>query len=209
MICADCAVGEPLMQAIISTFFKGLLAFLPIFVTVYAVYYFGLWLNGATNRLLTLVVPDIVVVPGLGIVVGAIAIFLLGLLISSRLTRWVYNLVETPLRHLPIIKELYIALKQLADFFSPKGKEKPGQVVSVQHPDHDIALIGLLMRDHTEGIGFQKNPADRVAVFLPMSYQIGGFTIFVPRAWTNTVDIPVEVALRETLTGWIKHNSKG
>lgn len=195
------------MQAIISTFFKGLLAFLPIFITIYAVYHVGIWLNKISNEFLSFAAPGLGDVPGLGIAIGATGIFLLGLMVSSRLTRWIYNLIETPLRHLPIIKELYIALKQLTSFLSSDDKGKASQVVSVHHPDLDFALIGLLMREGTAGIGFQDTRDDRVAVYLPMSYQIGGYTVFVSRDWIRKIDLPVEVALRETLTGWIDQQS--
>ena len=195
------------MQAIMSTFFKGLLAFLPIFITIYAVYHVCIWLNSVSNDFLAIAMPELGNVPGLGIVIGAVGIFLLGLMVSSRLTRWIYNLVETPLRHLPLVKELYIALRQLTYFLSSDNKGKASQVVSVHHPDQDIALIGLLMREDTAGIGFEDSHDDRVAVYLPMSYQIGGFTVFVPRAWVRKLDLPVEVALRETLTGWMEEPS--
>ncbi|MGR9092004.1 MAG: DUF502 domain-containing protein, partial [Gammaproteobacteria bacterium] len=68
---------------------------------------------------------------------------------------------------------------------------------------HQVVMIGLLMRDDVTDIGFGDDAGDRVAVYLPMSYQIGGFAIFVPRAWVSRIDMPVETALRETLTGWI------
>ena len=71
------------------------------------------------------------------------------------------------------------------------------------HPAHDVAMIGLLMRDDIRDIGLGETAGDHVAVYLPMSYQIGGFTVFVPRAWVSRIDMPVETALRETLTGWI------
>jgi len=196
------------MQVIISTFLRGLLAFLPIFITIYAVYHIGIWLNRVCNEFLALIAPDLGDIPGLGIAIGVAAIFLFGLVVSSRLTRWVYRLVETPLRHLPVIKELYIALKQLTNFLSSDEKGAASQVVSVHHPDRDFALIGLLMREETGSIGFQEHHQDRVAVYLPMSYQIGGFTVFVPRQWVRNVDLPVEVALRETLTGWMDQSAK-
>ncbi len=41
---------------------------------------------------------------------------------------------------------------------------------------------------------------DGVAVYLPMSYQVGGFTLFMPRSKLQPVDIPVDEALRFALT---------
>jgi len=192
------------MQPVARTFFRGLLAFLPVFVTVYAVYYLGAWLNRVSNQLLALVLPELAEVPGLGILVGVVGLLLLGLLVSSRLTRWIYHVVETPLRKLPIIKELYTALKQLTDYLSQSDDTRAGQVVAVRHPQLELSLIGLLMRRDTGAIGLPAADAERVAVYLPMSYQVGGFTVFVPRDWVTTIDMPVETAMRETLTGWLE-----
>jgi uncharacterized membrane protein len=50
--------------------------------------------------------------------------------------------------------------------------------------------------DAPEGLGGR----DVVAVFLPMSYQIGGFTVFVPRARTTPVDLTIEEGMRLALT---------
>ncbi len=193
------------MNALSRTFLKGLLAFLPVFLTVYGVYYFFAWLNRFSNGLLSLVLPAVPDIPGLGIAIGVLLIFLLGLLVSSRLTRWIYHLIETPLKQLPIIKELYIALSQLTEFLTPMdADESRSQVVSVRHPDHDVVMIGLLTRDDVSDLNLQGKNQDRVAVYLPMSYQVGGFTVFVPREWISAMDIPVETAMRETLTGWIR-----
>lgn len=195
------------MNTLVKTFLRGLLAFLPIFLTLYAVYFFGAWLNRITTVALTVVWPDVVAIPGLGIGFGIVAVFLLGMLVSSRLTRWIYKLVEIPLQRAPMVRELYGAFKQLTSFVSPQRGQRSGVVVSVAHPDHDVAMIGLLMRDDVGDIGFVDACDDRVAVYLPMSYQIGGFTVFVPRAWVSRIDMPVETALRETLTGWISAES--
>ena len=199
---ANCNV-ETWMNTLVKTFLRGLLAFLPIFLTLYAVYFFGAWLNRITTVALTIVWPDAVAIPGLGIGFGIVAVFILGMLVSSRLTRWIYQLVEIPLQRAPMIRELYGAFKQLTAFVSPQRGQRAGVVVSVAHPAHDVAMIGLLMRDDIRDIGLGETAGDHVAVYLPMSYQIGGFTVFVPRAWVSRIDMPVETALRETLTGWI------
>jgi hypothetical protein len=41
---------------------------------------------------------------------------------------------------------------------------------------------------------------DQVAVYLPMGYMIGGYTVFVPRSWTTPVDMSVEEAMRLALS---------
>jgi len=194
------------MNPIVRTFLRGLLAFLPFFLTVYAVYFIGAWLNRVTSQALSSVWPELGEIPGLGIAFGIAAVFALGMLVSSRLTRWIFRLIETPLKRAPVIRELYGALTQLTTFLSPKRGQHAGVVVSISHPSLDAAMIGLLMRNDVDELGFDDAGADRVAVYLPMSYQIGGFTVFVPRDWVQQIDMPVETALRETLTGWIQND---
>lgn len=195
------------MRLLARIFFRGLLAFLPVFVTVYAVIALGSWLNRVTSDLLATLSPRLAEIPGLGIGLAVAAILVLGLLVSSRLTNWIYRLVESPLRHLPIIKELYIALKQLTEFLSPNDKAAAGQVVSVSHPAVAGSMIGLLMREDVSDLNLGNDDVECVAVYFPMSYQIGGFTVFVPRSWIRELDIPVETAIRETLTAWMGSKS--
>ncbi len=44
---------------------------------------------------------------------------------------------------------------------------------------------------------------DRVAVYLPMGYMIGGYTVFVPRDWTESIEMTVEEAMRSSLIAWM------
>ena len=45
---------------------------------------------------------------------------------------------------------------------------------------------------------------DRIAVYLPMSYQIGGYTVLIPRSQVKPLDISVEDALQYTLIAWAR-----
>ena len=191
------------MRTLMGTFLKGLLAFLPVFLTVYCAYAFGNWLNDVSNRAVQWLAPGLPDVPGLGIVLGAIAIFALGVLVSSRLTSWIYKWVESPLRHLPVVKDLYSALKQLTVLLAPQDQEHMGKVVSVKHPDLEMNMVGLMMRNDVEDLDDAIASQGMVAVYLPMSYQIGGYTVFVPREWVTVVDMPVETAMKNALTGWM------
>jgi uncharacterized membrane protein len=62
-----------------------------------------------------------------------------------------------------------------------------------------MRLIGFLTREKVpelQSVGEQ----DRIAVYVPMIYQIGGFTLFVPRESVQPVDMNAEDAMRLELT---------
>ena len=42
---------------------------------------------------------------------------------------------------------------------------------------------------------------DPVAVYLPFSYQIGGYTLFLPRSCLRPIDMSFEAAMKLVLTG--------
>ena len=193
-----------MMRTLFNIFLTGLLAVIPVFLTIYCAYYFANWLNGVSNRAMQWFAPELPNVPGLGIVLGVVAIFVIGVLVSSRLTRWIYQLIESPLRNFPVVKDLYSALKQLTALLTPQDKSAEGKVVSVRHPDLAVNMIGLLMRSDVSGLDDAIASGDMVAVYFPMSYQIGGYTLFVPRDWVSMVDMPFETAMRNALTGWMK-----
>jgi uncharacterized membrane protein len=54
---------------------------------------------------------------------------------------------------------------------------------------------------NTLGIG---GGDDLVAVYLPMSYQIGGYTIYLPRSRVSETELSVEQAMRIALTGGVR-----
>lgn len=196
------------MKFFANTFFKGLLALLPLLLTVYGMVVFVSWLNRWTNALLGFVFTTAPEIPGLGILVGAGLVFALGLVVSTTVTRRIYELIELPFKQLPIIKDLYTAIKQLTVFLAPAKDKRTNLVVRVRHPAMPVELIGLLTRDNLAGMPEGITQDDKVAVYLPMSYQIGGYTLFVPRAWVEPLEISVEQAMRETLTGWLEHSAR-
>ena len=48
---------------------------------------------------------------------------------------------------------------------------------------------------------------DMVAVYLPMSYMVGGYTIFLPRELVETTALTVEEGMRIALMGGVRSNA--
>lgn len=191
------------MGVFARTFFKGLIAFLPIFVTLYVVYAIGAWFNRVTNEWLAWVWPGAPEIPGLGVVFAIAVIYALGILVSTKLTRWIYFVAERILDVLPIIGDLYQAAKQFIGLFSPNPDKAAGRAVIFEVPGSKTQMVGLLMREDLGDLPDGLNVSGNAAVYLPMGYQLGGYTVFVPKSWLKPLDLPVETAMRETLTAWL------
>jgi uncharacterized membrane protein len=184
-------------------FLRGLLAFLPVALTLYVLYLFVAWTESLAMGLIRPFIGDFYL-PGLGIVIAGSLIFGLGMLVShpgfARVLAW----AELPFTNLPVVKSIYSSLKNFAEYFAPHGKDQPQQqVVLLRAPGQDMSIVGLVTRQNFSGLPGALGELDQVAVYLPMGYMIGGYTVFVPREWITPIDMSVEEAMRSSLIAWM------
>ncbi|MCK9564234.1 MAG: hypothetical protein M0R02_16090, partial [Bacteroidales bacterium] len=71
---------------------------------------------------------------------------------------------------------------------------------------NDTLLIGFLTGDSVGNRLFGGEGGERVGVYLPMSYQIGGFTLYVTPDRLTRLDIGFEEAMRIAITGGVQGN---
>lgn len=189
------------MRKLSQYFLRGLLTLLPFGLTVYVFFKFLSLFEQMSAPAIRAVVGEHYV-PGMGFLLGVAVVCLLGFFVSRKLLNPLFMLVEVPFKNVPIVKSIYSAAKNLADYFSGEG-ERSAQVVIVKWPGIDVEMIGFLTRPDLNDMPKEFTKDDRVGVYFPMSYQIGGYTAFIPRAWISKTDIPVEVAMRSALTAWM------
>ena len=196
------------MKRITQYFLRGLITALPLGLTVYLLYLFLTWSEKLAFQLMRPFIGEFYV-PGLGLALGIVSIFLLGVLVSQPFMARLLSLIELPFTNIPVIKSIYSSLKSFADYFSPHPDKPSQQVVVLRVPGQPLELVGLVTRQNVEGLpqGFMQN--DRVAVYLPMGYMIGGYTVFVPRTWVQPIDISVEEAMRASLFAWMAKKDDG
>jgi uncharacterized membrane protein len=197
-----------LTKQIYQYFFRGLITALPLGLTVYLLYIFLSWSEMLAMQLIRPFIGGFYV-PGMGLLLGITGIFLLGVLVSQRALRKLLLLVELPFTNLPVVKSIYSSLKSFADYFSPQRAETAQQtVVILRIPGQALELVGLVTRQRVDDLPDGFLQGDRVAVYLPMGYMIGGYTVFVPRDWTQPIDLSVEEAMRSSLFAWMSTAGK-
>lgn len=191
------------MKRLSQYFLRGLITLLPLGLTVYFLYALVAWSETLAMRLVRPFIGDFYI-PGLGLMLTTGAIVLTGFLISTQFTARLLSWVELPFTNIPVVKSIYNSLKSFADYFSPHHKDDDAQqVVILRLPDQAMEVVGLVTRNHLRGLPNGFLPGDRVAVYLPMGYMIGGYTVFVPRDWLTPIDMSVEEAMRSSLIAWM------
>ncbi len=194
-----------MMKIVYRYFFRGLIAFLPLALTVYLLF---LFISGVESMSVWLLRPlfGVFYLPGFGLLFAVALILVLGFLVSHPLASRLLSWVEFPFTKLPVVKSIYSSLKNFADYFTPQESGAPQQVVVLSLPGQDLRIVGLVTRQSMDGLPSPMAGDDRVAVYLPMGYMIGGYTVFVPRSWTQPLDMTVEEAMRSSLMAWMASN---
>ena len=64
-------------------------------------------------------------------------------------------------------------------------------------------IIGFVTSESSRGLGLEQ-PDDAVAVYLPMSYMVGGYTLFLPRESLEPTTLSVEAGMRIALMGGVQ-----
>jgi len=193
------------MNTLGKLFLKGLAVVIPITLTLAILWWMAAGAERLMGSILKFTLPSGWYVPGMGLVSGLALVILIGLLSHVLIFQKLFNLGETILNRLPLVKTIYTAIKDFIGYLSPDKDSKMSKVVMVQLPGQSFQLIGFVTREQFDDLPFTPTAHDPVAVYMPMSYQIGGYTLFLPRSALTPLDIPFESAMRLVLTGGVSH----
>jgi uncharacterized membrane protein len=209
MITRDSAKGAFRMSRIGRIFLAGLLAALPlmltIFVTAWLLSFLYQYLGpnsafGSFLRSLGLGVSASEYAPymiGLALILGAI--FALGLLVHSRLGTWLAHVFERVIRRIPLISNVY----DLSSRFVSIVDTKSGDSVKSMSPawcyfggKPGAAVLGLLPSKTPIRLGGE----EYLGILLPSApVPIGGALVYVPVAWIE----PAEGGIDELMSVYV------
>jgi uncharacterized membrane protein len=180
---------------------KGLAVVIPAALTLAILWWLAKGSEQLLGGLLAEYLPAGWYIPGMGLLSAVAITILIGLLTHVILFQKLFAVGDAILNRLPLVKSIYSAIKDFMDYLSPDSKEAMRKVVLVKLPGQQIELIGFVTREDFDTLPFELTVDDPVAVYLPFSYQIGGYTLFLPRTGLTPVDMSFEQAMKLVLTG--------
>ncbi|MCK5138963.1 MAG: DUF502 domain-containing protein [Thermodesulfovibrionia bacterium] len=177
------------MKKLTRYFFEGLLFLVPVVATIYVVYIIFMKIDSLFKFTF----------PGLGFLVTILTIIVVGFVASNFLTSRIVRLVDSIFSRLPLIKMIYTSIKDLINAFvgDKKGFNKPVLVTLSQ--TMNIQVVGFLTRESLEHLGL----SDRVAVYLPQSYNFAGNLVVVPREQVTPLNVESGDIMAFILSGGI------
>jgi len=183
-------------------FFRGLVTLLPIAVTIYILYSAIVILDNLLGHFLREILPTYI--PGLGLVAIVALTLLFGLLLNNLVVNRLLSFIEQRFLAVPLFRAVYAPLKDLMNLFSQQGQKGLQQVVFVEVTPSSPWMMGLVTRENFDELRLAEKLNGRIAVYLPFSYGLGGYTVFAERKSIHPIDLPIEKAMSLAITGWVK-----
>lgn len=189
-----------------QTFFKGLFLLLPLLLS----FYFLLWMirsfDGFFQILLQPFYYDKETIPfGFGLILGVVSLYIVGLSTKSIFTQNIETWVEKMVLKIPIVGSVFSSLKEIAGYIrSIRNPDTHGNAVIITLPGMDYKIAGFLTRHNLSDLPTEDDLDDRVAVYIPLAYMVGGgFTFFVKKEHVKDLGMSFEKAMQLNLTAWM------
>ena len=190
------------MKIVVRSLLKGLAIVLPLIITIELLRWLLTTIESALAPVVQLLIPATWYLPGTAILCFVIACAVIGF--SSRWAgvNWLWQLPGKVLMKLPGSKQIYGMLQDLIDVMAGKNFSD-GSVVMVKLPSSEIELIGIVTKQGGQAEDRMSSlmQEEQLAVFIPMAYNVGGYTIIVPRSCTRSLDMKPAEALQLVLSG--------
>jgi uncharacterized membrane protein len=184
------------MQWLRRSFIAGFFVTVPLVISVAAlVWIFGI-IDGFTAPLSTRLLGR--EVPGVGLVMTALVVLLVGALATNVIGRRVLARGEAWLMLVPVFRTIYAPVKQLVAAFSPDNEYGFKRVVMVEDPDRGT-VMGFLTKEFSVDRG--RGPEWLVAVYVPTNHLYLGDVVLYPKERLFFPDMTVEDGIRIFLTG--------
>lgn len=185
------------------SFIAGFFVTVPLVISVFAFVWIFRLIDGFVGPILATWLQR--EIPGLGILITALLVLLVGALTTNVLGKRVLQGAEGALLRVPVFRTIYAPVKQLVLAFSPDNEYGFKRVVLVE--DHARGfMLGFLTREFTIDRG--SGPEPLIAVYVPTNHLYLGDVIVCPRGRAAFPDITVEQAIRIFLTGGVALSSR-
>jgi uncharacterized membrane protein len=190
-------------RALRNYLIAGLLIWVPVMVTVWVVRF----VSGILDQSIVLLPPSWrpeavfgQYVPGFGIVLALLVLFLTGLLARDLLGEKMIEAVESLVRRIPVIGPVYGGAKTFSETVLTEKGRSFKQVVMVEFPRTGAWSIGFLMSEDWEEVR-ARTGTDMVQVFVPTTPNpTTGFLIVVHRSEVMFMDTTVDEAFKMIFT---------
>lgn len=178
---------------------RGFVVSIPFLAT----FFIAFWLLAIVERLMGRALKHVfpLYFPGMGLICAILLLYLTGRFMDkdrpgSKLTGFAGRQMEKT----PYLKTLYSGIRDLMRSISMLGERGRNAKQVVLVTLGNVRILGLVTANEVPSVNAACADDTIVAVYIPFSYQMGGFTVFVPRNLLQAVDISAAKAMEIILS---------
>jgi uncharacterized membrane protein len=188
-----------LVKHLKGTFIAGLFVVIPIGITIFILSFLFNFTDGILgsylDRLFSIITHQELHFPGLGIITGAIVIYLAGLLATNVLGTQLLKAGDNLMSRIPLVNAIYSSSKQLIKVFR-EGKTSYRRAVFVEWPRPGVKAVGFVTAE------VMRNGERLVVVYIPtMPNPTSGFALFFREDEVYESGMTVEEAVKFVVSG--------
>lgn len=201
-------VARPTFLGRLRTYLlAGILVTAPISITLYLTWVIIDFIDG---KIIPLVPerynPETILpfsVPGIGLILMLTTLTLIGWLAAGILGRWMIRFSEQLLARMPVVRNVYGAIKQIMETVMAQQSKAFREVVLIEYPRRGIWAVGFIT-DRTQGEVQNACKDKMVNVFLPTTPNpTSGFLLFVPEQDIYHLHMSVEEGIKMVISAGI------
>lgn len=199
------AESGKIAKALKKYLITGVLVWLPIAVTIWAMTY----IISAADRLISLL-PESwqpqhfwgFNIPGLGIVAATVVLFVTGVFAANVLGRRILGAWDSLLGRIPVVKSIYSSVKKVSESLLSDSSRSFKTPVLVPFPQPGIWTIAFVSGHIPDKLkGSLPQDDDYISVYVPTTPNpTGGYYIMVKKSDVRELDMSVDQALKYVIS---------
>ena len=177
------------------TILAGIFTIVPLALTGYILVFMFRFLDSVSAPILNIIGFHI---PGLGILLTILSVYLLGVIIRNVLGRRLFGWGEKIVLAIPLVSTIYKTIKQFINAFSGTADGKSFQkVIFLQYP-----RVGVWTLAFVTGESVDANSVEYYHIFVPTTPNpTSGFFIIIPKRETMLTEMTVEEGIKMVISG--------
>ena len=173
----------------------GLVTVAPILATVWILTVLFNFFDGFAAPLLDSLLP--IHIPGLGVIIALIFMYLLGILVTNLLGKKIVSIGEAILRKIPLANTIYGTAKQITQSVSGASNKAFKKAVLINYPRPGLWTIAFVTGDSIDG-----NGVSYYHLFVPTTPNpTSGVMVIIPQDDVIDSNLTVEEALKTIISG--------
>lgn len=176
---------------------QGLLVLLPIAATLYVVFYLLKTFDDVANDIIELMFQKRV--PGVGLLMLMAMLTVMGYLSSLLIVKPFFKFIDKLLEKTPGLKIIYSGIKDLITAFASDKKKFDKPVLINLNHNPLVQRMGFITQKDLSEFGLK----DKIAVYIPHSYNISGNLYVVDAKEVTPLDVSSSEALKFMVSGGI------